>query len=180
MAEEVLVGGAPAEHVEHWKTSGIVESALKYTAVTFRKAFNTNNKRDVLQRLKEVVHSMKHVIEGQTRANAEAVKRYLSLNMNFCKSTRPGVKTNPAVTFRLEVFKSIDTHEIDYQFHVGYNQIVLQIDEFQRSSSGWVVEHLQHLDLLAFRDVFTLVCDFLSSKYTFLCLFRTSLWLFVI
>ena len=73
------------------------------------------------------------------------------------------------------MFKSIDTHEIDYQFHVGYNQIVLEIDEFQRSSSGWVVDHLQHLDLLAFRDAFTLVCDFLSSKCTFLYLFHTSL-----
>ena len=82
---------------------------------------------------------MKPVIDGQTRANAEAVKWYLSLNMNFGKSTNPDVKTDPAVTFRSEVFKSIDTHELDYQFHVGYNQIVLQIDEFQRNGSGWVV-----------------------------------------
>ena len=49
MVEEVQVGGAPAEHPEHWKAPEIVESVLKYTAVTFRKAFNSNNKRDILQ-----------------------------------------------------------------------------------------------------------------------------------
>ena len=56
MMEELQVGGAPAEHVQHWKAPEIVESALKYTALTFRKAFNTNNKGHVLQRLKEVIH----------------------------------------------------------------------------------------------------------------------------
>ena len=29
MVEEVQVGGAPAEHVEHWKAPEIIESALK-------------------------------------------------------------------------------------------------------------------------------------------------------
>ena len=67
--------------------------------------------------------------------------------MNFCKSTSSAVKTDPTVTFRSEVFKSIDIQELDYQFHVGYNEIVLQIDEFQHNRSGWVVDHLQHLDL---------------------------------
>ena len=90
---------------------------------------------------------MRPAIEGQTRAKAEAVKWFLSLNMNFWKSTSPSIKTNLAVTFSSEVFKSIDTHELDYQFHVGYNQIVLQIDEFQRNGGDWVVDHLQHLDL---------------------------------
>ena len=147
MVEEVQVNVAPGERVEHWKAPEIVESTLKYTALTFRKAFNTNNKRDVLQRLNEVSHSMRPIIEGQAPANAEAVKWYLSLNINFCKSTSPSVKADPAVTFHSEVFKCINTHELDYQFHIGYDQIALQIDEFQRNGSGWVVDHLQHLDL---------------------------------
>ena len=145
--EEVQVGVAPAEHAEHWKVPEIVLSALKYTALNFRKAFNSNGKRDILQRLKEVIHSMRPVIEGQTRVNMEAFKWYASLNMNFCKSTGPGVEIDPAVTFSSEVFKSINTHELDYQFHVGYNQVELQINEFQHSGSGWVVDHLQHLNL---------------------------------
>ena len=66
MVEEVQVGGAPAEHDEHWKAPEIVESALKYMALTFRKAFDSNNKRDILQRLKEAIHSMRPAIEGQT------------------------------------------------------------------------------------------------------------------
>ena len=60
------MGVAPAEHVERWKVPEIVKSALKYTTLTFRKAFNTSDKRDALQRLKEVVHSMRTVIKGQT------------------------------------------------------------------------------------------------------------------
>ena len=78
-----------AEKVEHWKAPEIVESTLKYAAHTFTKTFNSNNKRDLLQWLKEVIHSMKHVIDRQIRAKAEAVKWYLSLNMNFCKSRCP-------------------------------------------------------------------------------------------
>ena len=124
------MGGVIAEHAQYWKTPEIVESTLKYTGLTFRKTFNSN-KRDVLQRLKEVIHSMKPIIGGQTRPNVEAVKWYLSLNLNFCKSTRPCVKTDPAVKFHSEVFKSSDIHELDYQFHVGYNHIKLHIDEFQ-------------------------------------------------
>ena len=116
MVEEVQAGGAPAEHVELWKALEIVESALKYTALTFRKVFNSNNKRDILQQLNKVIHSMRPVIEGQTEANAEAVKWYLPLNMNFCKSANGGVKRDPAVTFHSEVLKSMDTNKLDYQF----------------------------------------------------------------
>ena len=82
--EEVQVGGTPTEHVEHWRAPEIVQSALKYTALTFKKAFNNNNNRDSLQQLKEDIHSMRPVTEGQTKVNAEAVKWYISINMNFC------------------------------------------------------------------------------------------------
>ena len=73
MVEEMQVCGAPAEHAEHWKAPEIVESALEYTPLTFRKAFNSNNKIDILQLLKEVIHSMRHIIKGRTRVNGEAV-----------------------------------------------------------------------------------------------------------
>ena len=70
------------------------------------------------------------IIVGETLANVEVIKWYLSLNMIFCKSTSRGIKADPAVTFGLKVFKSIDIHDLNYLFHVGYNQIVLQIAEF--------------------------------------------------
>ena len=91
---------------------------------------------------------MRRIIKEQTPAKAEAVKWYLSLNMNFWKSTSCSIKKDPAVTFRSEVFKSIGIHKLDCQFHVGYNQIVMQINEFQRNVSGWAEDHLQHLDLV--------------------------------
>ena len=144
IVEEEQVGGSPTKHAEHCRAPEIVESALKYMALTFRNTFNSNNKRDVLQLFKELIHSIRPVIYGETGAIAEAVKWYLSLSMNFCKSTNPAIKTDLTVTFCSEVFKSID---INCQFHVGYNQIVLQISEFQCNGSGWVVDHLHHLDL---------------------------------
>ena len=124
MVEGVELGGAPVEHAEHWKVLEVVEFALKYATLTFRKRFNSNIKINVLQRLKDVIHSMRPVTEGKTQANAEAVKWYLLRNMNFCKSTSPGMKTDLATMFHSEVLKSIDTYELDYQFHIGYNQIV--------------------------------------------------------
>ena len=147
MVEEVQVGGAPVEHSEHWKAPELVESSFKYTAPTFKKTFSSNNKRDVLQRLKDVINNMTIIIKGQIQATVEAVKCYLSLNIKFCKFTSPGVKTGQAIKFQSEVFKSIDISEPGNQFHVGYKQIVQQIEEFQHSGSGWVVDHLQHLDL---------------------------------
>ena len=65
---------------------------------------------------------MRPVAEGKNRANADTVKSYLSLNMNFFKSTSSDVKEDPTVTFCSEVFKSIDIHELNYQLHVGYNK----------------------------------------------------------
>ena len=139
-------GWCTCQHAEHWKASAILECTLKYKALMFRKTFNSKNKRDILQWLKEFIHSMRPVTEGQTWAKVKAVKWYLSLSMNFCKSTKPGIKTN-LVTFHSEVFKSVNIHKFNYQFHVWYNQIVLQIDEFQCNGSGWVVDHLQHYEL---------------------------------
>ena len=59
---------------QHWKASKIVESVLKCTALTFRKEFNSNKKKNILQRLKEVIHSMRPAIEGQTSVDAEVGK----------------------------------------------------------------------------------------------------------
>ena len=66
--------GAPAEYAKYYKAPEIVESALKYTTLTFRKVFNNSNKKDILQWLKEVIHSMGPIIKGQTRANVEVVR----------------------------------------------------------------------------------------------------------
>ena len=55
MVEAGQKSGAPTKHVEHWKVPETVESALKYTALTFSMMFNSNNKRDVFQRLKDII-----------------------------------------------------------------------------------------------------------------------------
>ena len=63
------VDGAPVDHAEYCKALEIVESALKYTVLTFGRTFNSNNKRNVLQRLKDFIHNMRPAIEGQTNSS---------------------------------------------------------------------------------------------------------------
>ena len=74
MGEIVRVGGASTEHTEHWRAIEIVESNLKYTALGRQSTATT---RDILQRLKDVIHTMRPVTESKTRANAEPAKWYL-------------------------------------------------------------------------------------------------------
>ena len=104
------VGGAPAEDAELWKEPEIVESALNCTALTFRKTFNSNSKRDVLNYWKKLMIALRPITEEQIRTNVEFFKWYLSIHMNFCKSTSPGSKTDPSIMFHPGVFKSIDIH----------------------------------------------------------------------
>ena len=78
IVEKIQVGGAPAEH---WKAPEIVGSALKYTALTFRKTFNSNNKREVLQQLK-VINSMRPMIEGQARAKVVSITKHELLQLH--------------------------------------------------------------------------------------------------
>ena len=89
MVEQVQVD-APIEHSKHWKVPEMVEPALKYTAPSGR-------------------HSTEAAKETSSN-DWKPTKWYLSLNMNFCMSTSHCIKADLAVTFRLEVLKSIDTH----------------------------------------------------------------------
>ena len=57
------MGGATAEYVEHWDVPEIVESALKYTTLTFRKTFNSSSKRDILHGSKDVIRGIRPVID---------------------------------------------------------------------------------------------------------------------
>ena len=63
--DEIDGGGTASGTWTSWTLEGtwILESALKYMAFTFKKNFNSNYKIDIMQRLKEAIHSMKPVIE---------------------------------------------------------------------------------------------------------------------
>ena len=181
MVEERRVDGAPAEHVEHWKAPEKVESALKYTAVTFRKLYNTNNKRDVLQH--------EHFIERQTRANTKAVKWYLSLNMNLCKSKSSGVTTDLTV---LWLFSQV--YDI-FSLFCYFLSLFSQVSNFFFTSMSlfiiffsWFCRVFWLFSLACyFLSFFSQVCDFFSTSLSLFVSFShkfvtffTSLCLFVI
>ena len=142
------VGGSSAleEHSETWKAPEILESTLKDTAMTYRKEFNESNRKDLLQRLNITMNTFTPIIQGEIHRK-EGIKWYFSLKMVFFKAKDVTDLTDPPVTFRSEVFTSLDDEKLDIQYKVAYNQFIHQIEEFQRNGSGWVIHHFRSLDL---------------------------------
>ena len=129
------------------KEPTLIESSLKYTAKLYRKEFDQGNRRNLLNRLQHSLNHFKPIIARDTLLSKQSVKWYLSLNMDFVKAADVSVKTDPSVTFRSEVFCSLNANKLDETFEAGYNQIVQLIDEFQQNGSGWVVDKFVAIDL---------------------------------
>ena len=128
------VGGRNAveEHSETWKAPEILESTLKNTAMTYRKEFNEINRKDLLQRLNIMMNTFTPIIQGEIHRK-KGIKWYFSLKMVFCQPKDVIDLTDPPVTFRSEVFTSLDDEKLDIQYKVAYNQFIHQIEDFQRN-----------------------------------------------
>ena len=72
-----------------------------------------------------------------------AIKWYLSLQLFFCKSADPTVKTDQRAIFESIVFYSVDNQKTNEMVTLGYNQLFQQRDEFQRNGSGSVVDYVK-------------------------------------
>ena len=130
-----------------------MESTLMRTAVIYRKEFDESNRKDLLERLRIIGNTFTPIINGEIHRK-KGIKWYLSLKLMFCQAKDVTDLTDPPVLFRSEVFTSLDASKLDVNFKVAYNQLLHQIEEFQRNDSGWVVHHFVTLDL---------------GKYTFIC-----------
>ena len=146
-SEQLVQQGGSNEHPEYWRAPELLESTLKYTAMTYRKSFDDSNRIDLLDRLKTALEHFKPIVRGMVSATKDAIKWYLSLNLHFVKAADVTHKTDPSVTFRSEVFNSITDDDLDAMFAAGYHQLVQQIDEFQHNGSGWVVDSFLSTDL---------------------------------
>ena len=153
ITEQVGGSAVPNEHSETWRAPELVESTLKRTAVTYRKEFDDSNRKELQQRLLTVMNTFTPIIQGEI-VSKKGVKWYLSLRLIFCQAKDVTDLTDPPVVFRSEVFTSLDDSKLSINFKVAYNQMLQQIEEFQRNGSGWVVHHFLALDL---------------GKYTFIC-----------
>ena len=146
IAEQVGGSNPIMEHPETWRAPQLAESMLNRTALTYRKEFNENNRKELQQRLLTVMDTFTPIIQGEI-VKKKGVKRYLSLKLVFCQAKDVTDLTDPPVVFRSEVFMSLDDSQLDVNFKVAYNQLLHQIEEFQRNGSGWVVHHFLALDL---------------------------------
>ena len=143
MVEKVQVGGAPAEYVEHWKAPWNSRVSLKLHSSHIE--YQQQQRRPATIERGYPEHETCH---PGTKSSYRGSCQVVSITKHeLLQVHSPGAKIDPGFMFHSEVFKSIDNHELYYHFQVGYNQVVLQIDEFQCNRSGWVVDHLHHLDL---------------------------------
>ena len=77
------VGGS--HHKEMFVQPKRIESALKQSAITYRKEFNPQNKVNLLERLQHALSTFKEVIQGEL-AERPGIKYYFTLKMMYHKT----------------------------------------------------------------------------------------------
>ena len=115
----------------------LVESALQNTASVYRKRFNQEDHGNLLENLKTNLTELKDVFVNKVLVETQALKRYITLKLNFHKANDPAVITEPPVIFRTEVFTSVNVDDIDAIIHAVYNELTQKIHDYQANGSGW-------------------------------------------
>lgn len=54
---------------------------------------------------------------------------------------------DPYVTFKSDVFTSVNMDNINHIFRTIPNQLFQQLDDYESNRSGWVVDHFLDVDL---------------------------------
>lgn len=54
---------------------------------------------------------------------------------------------DPYVTFKSDVFTSVNMDNINHIFRTIPNQLFQQLDDYESNGSGWVVDHFLDVDL---------------------------------
>jgi hypothetical protein len=106
------VGGSGGEHGETWQVPKIVESALNRHAVTYRKEFDVVNKKDLMGRMSAVLSTFHPIIEAELSMMNDGIKYYFTLRMVFHQGKDPDILTDPPVSFRSEVFTSLNLEKL--------------------------------------------------------------------
>ena len=112
----------------------------------YRKRFNQEDRRNLLENLKTNLTELKDVVVNKVLVETQALKWYVTLKLNFHKANDPAVITEPPVVFRTEVFTSVNVEDIDAMFHAVYNELTQKIHHYQANGSGWVVDQFIDVD----------------------------------
>eukprot|EP00111_Clytia_hemisphaerica_P010629 TCONS_00031064-protein len=76
----------------------------------------------------------------------KGVKGIVSLFVVFCKADRKEVKTNPPICLKSEPFTILEATDVEEALRTATDQINDSLEKFIRNGSGWVLDHLLHVE----------------------------------
>ena len=79
--------------------------------------------------------------------NGKPFKVYGSLQVNFYKAANPDEVTDPASNVNTEQATILSDTDVQEAVELFYSNLLHQIDEYERSGSGWILQNLIYLDL---------------------------------
>ena len=120
----------------------MVDNALANNVTIYRKTFTNEN-----YILDELSKSVQEVAEF-LKSIHKTVKYYISLKVNFCKSTDPTNITDHSVVFNSESFTNLEGDELVANSEISYNQILKQIDTYECNGSEQVLLEFVTLDIV--------------------------------
>ena len=121
----------------------LVESALHGVMQVMRYSFGENEQHEIYETLHSVVHNDVYNLVINTTG---LFKWYLGLKVIFYKMIDPQVQSDPPAFFQTDPIASYYKYN-DSVWEVINGQLEQQIENFERSGSGWVVSRLVSLDV---------------------------------
>ena len=122
--------------------SVMISSFLNSASTLYRVQFGKNEINAPVA-LKESLGKLKQVI----RSHVNPVKYYFSLSIVFQKFSDENQLTDPPVVFRSSVFRCLASTDINKNIDSALEQIIQQIEDYEKNGSGWVIHHIIHNDV---------------------------------
>ena len=123
----------------------LIESALKKMFVTYRKVLDVN----ALQRddMKLVFsRGVKNVLWREV-LKRKGIKLSLALKVIMHLSVDPAVVTDPPAVFNADMVVGLIGSNYEDELKTAFENVMQQIDEYQRNGSGWVLDQFLELDV---------------------------------
>ena len=113
----------------------------------YQKRFDRSNQMEPFRLLKLALSEYIEIIKTKLLSEKIQIKWYVSTNINFHKATDETIITDPSIVFRTEVFRSLNTNDLDDMIDASYEQLVDAIESYVENGSGWIFDHIVNIDL---------------------------------
>ena len=121
------------------------ETALRNVIRSYRLSFSRKIK-NLTDRLQV---ALRQAYEYNTieKESDEPFKVYASLQANFYKPSNANEMSNPPPNFNTEPAIVLTTTNVQDIVELFYKNLLHQVDEFERSGSGWILQSFIYFDL---------------------------------